>query len=165
MSTPGKAERHIGTALLLLAVAIIAAFLVSVIADLLGVGAGGDAPAHLDPGVGPETIRVEVLNGSGTPGLARRATEVLRDGGFDVVFYGNATSFSHDSTLVLARAERAPADAVARVLGVGTVRIEADTTLVLDVTVILGRDWPRTAAGRQGWLDRLLAELGLNRAG
>ena len=35
-------------------------------------------------------VRVEVLNAGGEDGMARLATEHLRDQGFDVVFFGNA---------------------------------------------------------------------------
>ena len=42
-------------------------------------------------------IRVEVLNAGGEPGMARMATDQLRDRGFDVVYFGNAESFGRDS--------------------------------------------------------------------
>src|SRR5262245_30797239 len=48
-------------------------------------------------------VRVQVLNGTTTRGLARRATNVLRDRGFDVVEVGNGTSGGGgggDTTLV-----------------------------------------------------------------
>ena len=36
-------------------------------------------------------VRVEVLNAGGVPGMASRATDHLRESGFDVVYYGNAS--------------------------------------------------------------------------
>lgn len=160
-SRTGHRDRRLGAALLGLALAVAGAFLVSMVADILGPGdAPGDAAAHLDPGREPFTVRVEVLNGSGTPGLARRATEALRDAGFDVVYFGNAPSFGHDSTAVLARSGGpAAARAVARALGVQGVRVEPDSTLVLDVTVILGTDWPPRDDRGRSLLDRLRAIL------
>lgn len=94
-------------------------------------------------------VRVEVLNGGGIQGRARDATQQLRDAGFDVVFFGNAGTFDHDSSLVLDRVDRVEgARAVADVLGIRNVRSEPDSNLYLDVTVVLGREWapaPRPA--------------------
>src|SRR5262245_19550213 len=47
-------------------------------------------------------VRVQVVNSTTTRGLARRATSLLRDRGFDVVETGTATE-QLDSTLVLDR--------------------------------------------------------------
>ncbi|CAN5837136.1 LytR C-terminal domain-containing protein [soil metagenome] len=91
-----------------------------------------------------DAIRVEVLNASGVSGLARRGTETLRSRGFDVVYYGNASGFSPESSVVIDRVGNvAAADSVAGALGLQSVRIEPDSTLYLDVTVVLGRDWDR----------------------
>lgn len=97
-------------------------------------------------------IRVEVLNGAGVRDLAARATRILRDRQFDVVYLGNIEPFGRDSSLVIARvAELEPARRVADVLGVRRVTHEPDRNLYLDVTVILGVDWPEagTAGGVQ----------------
>src|SRR5690606_27326945 len=53
-----------------------------------------------------ERLRIEVLNGAGVAGLAREATERLRDRGFDVVYFGNASEFGRDSSLVIDRVGR-----------------------------------------------------------
>ena len=91
-----------------------------------------------------ERVRVEVLNGGGRAGMAR-ATDALRDRGFDVVDFGNAGSFDNDSSVVLSRAgELAWARAVADALGIRQVRIEPDSNLYLDVTVVLGEVWEPT---------------------
>ncbi len=107
-------------------------------------------------------VRVEVLNGGGRSGAAREATELLRDVGFDVVFFGNASTFDRDSSIVLDRAG-APAAArdVADALGIRNVRSEPDPNLYLDVSVVLGTDWspattatvPEEAAPRRAWWD------------
>lgn len=87
-------------------------------------------------------VRVEVLNGGGQAGVARSATTVLRDAGFDVVFFGNAGSFDQDSSLVLDRVGRPEwARAVAEALGIHNLRSEPNPNLYLDVSVVLGRDW------------------------
>lgn len=108
-----------------------------------GVAPGTGAAAGPVAGTRPlGRVRVEVLNAAGTAGLARRATETLRERGFDVVYFGNASSFDADSTMVLDRVgQLAAARAVADSLGVRRVRSEPDSNLYLDVTVRLGRDW------------------------
>ena len=87
-------------------------------------------------------VRVEVLNASGVPGLARRGTEVLRDGGFDVVSYGNAPGFAPDSSVVLDRVGRMElARSVADAVQIPRVYARPDSNVYVDVTVVLGRDW------------------------
>lgn len=116
---------------------LVGAFLASL---LFGLRPDWVAPPS-EGGASPRT-RVEVLNGAGIDGLARRATDSLRGLGFDVVYYGNAGSFDREASVVLDRvgaSERALA--VARALGIPNVRSEPDPSLYLDVTVMLGRDW------------------------
>lgn len=89
--------------------------------------------------------RLEVLNGAGRAGLARQATDLLRASGFDVVYFGNAST-RPDSSEVIDRVGRLEiARAIAERLGITRVRSALDSTLLLDATVILGRDWPRPA--------------------
>lgn len=100
--------------------------------------ATGDLPESMVPaGV---RIKVEVLNGTSTPGLARKATMFLRDRGFDVVETGNARD-KREKTLVLDRSGHAEwAALVARAMSADTEK-RPDSTRFLDVTVILGADW------------------------
>lgn len=89
-----------------------------------------------------ERIRVEVLNAGGRPDMARRATELLRNRGFDVVYFGNAESFDQERSTVLDRVDRPEAArAVAEALGISGVGQEPDRNLYLDVTVRLGSSW------------------------
>ncbi len=141
MSRPATRRRtgRIRTALLFVALGVSAAFVVSALATYFG-DRGPGAPDALNPA--ETTVRVEVLNGAGITGLARNATTLLRQRGFDVVFYGNADTFGRDSSVVLARThDPAAAEAVARALGIGAVRMAPDSSVVLDATVVLGRDW------------------------
>ena len=86
-------------------------------------------------------IRVQVLNTTGTQGLARRATRVLRDQGFDVVDMGNGSP-ALDTTVVLDRSGHPEwAATVAKVIKPATSRTERDSSRYLDVTVLLGRSW------------------------
>ncbi|MDB4951039.1 MAG: hypothetical protein JWM27_3688 [Gemmatimonadetes bacterium] len=111
------------------------------------------APASLPAGAVPEPpadrIQVEVLNASGRPGLAKDVMRYLRERGFDVVSTGNARPPDGTATRVLARTRDVrAAREVAESLHVATVATQVDTTLVLDASVVLGRDWvmPGSAA-------------------
>lgn len=88
-----------------------------------------------------ERIVVEVLNGAGRRGLARAATRVLREAGFDVVYFGNVTRTVAVSEAVARRGDSALAARVARALGATRVRVATDTLLRVDVTVFLGADY------------------------
>ena len=97
-----------------------------------------------EPPEGPR-VRVEVLNASGKSGLARRATEQLRAEGFDVVFFGTARrdAVPGGRSVVLDRVGTLRnAQTVARALGIARVESKPDPGLVLDVTVLIGGDWP-----------------------
>jgi hypothetical protein len=89
---------------------------------------------------GGTRIKVEVLNGTKTPGLARRATRYLRGRGFDVV--GSGTNSELRATTVVYDRSSHPewARLVARALNAPVVN-RPDSSRYLDVTVILGGDW------------------------
>jgi hypothetical protein len=89
-----------------------------------------------------KVVRVEVLNGCGIAGLAKTVTEFLRLQGFDVVNVGNAENFEFPETIVVDRVgDVASAWRVARALGVDNVIQQKDEDLILEVTLILGRDY------------------------
>ena len=86
-------------------------------------------------------IRVQILNTTRTRGLARRATRVLRDRGFDVVELGT-TSPALDTSLVLDRSGHpAWAATVAELLKPAHAVARPDSSRYLDITVLLGRTW------------------------
>jgi hypothetical protein len=106
----------------------------------------GDEPraAFRTPGERGTPIVVEVLNASWKPGLARVAVRMLRREGVDVVGYGTAPAAPAplDSTRILVRrGDIAAGERVRRVLGVGKVVVQRDSTLLLDASVLLGRDF------------------------
>jgi hypothetical protein len=123
----------------LLALAVLV--LVGSLTSGLAPGGAGRRLGGLPDG-GGDRIRVEVLNAVGISGLARAATDRLRSAGYDVVYYGNADSFGQDTSIVLDRiGDAGAARAVARAVGIDAVDASLDSTLFLDVTVILGNDW------------------------
>jgi len=117
---------------------------------LLAVGGVGwavlarpERPAHSEPAAlaGSERIVVEVLNGSGRRGLARTATRVLRQAGFDVVYFGSTGDSVRVTQALARRGDSAAAARVAAALGATRVRVATDTLLRVDVTVLLGSDY------------------------
>jgi hypothetical protein len=125
---------------LLVCVAFIASF-------AFGLGSGRPRATDAVPDVHVVNVpaaagRVEVLNGSGRSGMARAVTQRLRTAGFDVVFFGNAPASAGDSSVVIDRiGDDAIARAVGEHLGIARIVSQRDTTLYLDATVILGKDW------------------------
>ena len=86
-------------------------------------------------------IRVQVLNTTKTRGLARRATRLLRDRGFDVVELGTVGP-TMDTTLVLdLSGHPAWADAVAKVMAPAHTRARRDSSRYLDIAVLVGSSW------------------------
>ncbi len=93
------------------------------------------------------SIRVEVLNGSDTPGLASKMADALMRQGYNVVNIGTVTGEGYATTQVINRngeedkAKRV-AQSVARLLGDATeVYDEVVEGSSVDVTVIVGNDY------------------------
>jgi len=95
-------------------------------------------------------VKVQVLNGGGLSGVALEATRLLRDAGFDVVSYGNARTFSQDSSVVMDRVGQwENARLVAEVLGIKATVSEPDSDLYVDVSVVLGPEWTRPPVSQE----------------
>jgi hypothetical protein len=98
------------------------------------------------PGVTVPPLRIEVLNGSQTPALARTAAERLRGLGHDVVRVGDCPDGPFDESFVVDRRGR---DRITRAwaarIGPCPVILEVEEGSVADLTLVLGSDW-RTLA-------------------
>ncbi len=82
-----------------------------------------------------------MFNGAGIDGLARATTARLRRHGIDVVYFGTASVDTLGRTRILVRrGDRDAGVRVREVLRSGTVRIEEDSSRLVDVSVFLGRD-------------------------
>jgi len=88
-------------------------------------------------------IGVVVLNGSGVPGVGEAVASRLVPGGFQIVASGNAGSFDHAETQIVATTEAAKAQAerVRGLLGVGTVVLGGGPSGLADITIVVGRDF------------------------
>jgi hypothetical protein len=101
----------------------------------------------------PEDSRIEVLNGTPIPGLARRTADYLRAQGFKNISFGNATGQADQQTTVIYDLSGKP-ETVKRLLQIlhlpagsarGSPAGEAGAAgqnggLPVDVRIILGRD-------------------------
>lgn len=106
----------------------------------------------------PERIRVQILNGCGTTGVAEEMEKALVISGqdeaiFDVIDKGNAELFTFDHTLILDRKGDSQsggfsgqASIVKNLLGVSKddflIQKLAENLLNIDVTIIVGADYP-----------------------
>ena len=93
-------------------------------------------------------IQVEILNGCGTPGIAAKFSELLRDKRVDVVRSENADHFEYEKTVLIQRNENiAGMKHVAQALGFNIENPEKvitsiDPNLDVDLTLIIGKDYP-----------------------
>ena len=100
-----------------------------------------DAPADVASGdIAPESVRLQVLNGSGAAGEGSAAAEALRAEGFRVSTTGNSPTLDYERTVVQYPPERAAqADLVSRwlVSGADLEPVAGSAGLVL----VTGADW------------------------
>ena len=107
----------------------------------------GSVPA----GGGVDAIRVQVLNGVGTPGIGEQVDRRLEGAGVRVVLTDNARSFDFARTRILVYSEDdaslAAAELVQQRLGVGTIQISRQPQSVVDLTIVVGADFTAAEPG------------------
>ena len=104
-------------------------------------GSGTNRTASTERAPAGVRVRVQVLNGTKTHGLAQQATTYLRDLGYDVVETGTVVS-SRDTTVVLdLSGHPAWASRIARALQPARVEARTDSSRYLDVAIVLGSAW------------------------
>jgi hypothetical protein len=90
---------------------------------------------------------IQILNGNGQPGVGREVAELLVGRGFRVVRSGNAADFGHRPTLIVTYDPSAQSRKIAqrarRLLGVGQVLVSAQEQGIVDLTIVVGRDFLR----------------------
>lgn len=87
--------------------------------------------------------RVIILNGSGRPGVARKAADNLLGKGFRIVDIKNADNFNYQQTqLIIYNEKKLPAaEKVKKLLGYGNINTKNTPQDVVDVVIILGQDF------------------------
>ncbi|MEN6371596.1 MAG: LCP family protein [Armatimonadota bacterium] len=97
------------------------------------------------PGGGNLAPSVEVLNGSGTAGLAKQVSDQLQTLGYRVISTGNANGFNYERSQITARAGMEDkAREIAPLIGNAEVKTAADsesTSGSADITVIIGKNY------------------------
>ena len=89
-------------------------------------------------------IRVQILNGSGEPGIGTRVATFLREGGYRVVEVRNAERSDFFASMVVARrGELSSAREVAHYLGEPPLIQQAWDSELADVSVVIGSDRSR----------------------
>ncbi|RMD98193.1 MAG: LytR family transcriptional regulator [Calditrichaeota bacterium] len=92
-------------------------------------------------------LKLEILNGCGAQGIANKFAQYLRQAGFQPVNVGNFDNFDMPNTLILDRKSRNRhlGLQVAESLGLPSsfVRYLAKDNARVDVTVIIGKDYPK----------------------
>jgi hypothetical protein len=92
-----------------------------------------------------DEVRVQVLNGNGEPGIGQEVAETLTGEGFRVVLSGNARNFDYEQTLIITYDSSAEGQQMAErareLLGVGRVQVSAQSQGIVDLTIVVGRDF------------------------
>lgn len=95
-------------------------------------------------------LKVEVLNGCGTKGMAKELTDYLRQKDIDVVYYGNFENQEITETLVIDRKDHKLENAkiIGEIIGVEEDRMfpQISPQRQLDVTIIIGRNYSQLKA-------------------
>ena len=91
-----------------------------------------------------DPFQIEVLNGTGEPGVARTVTMKLRRMGIDVLIEGNAERFDYrESVLVDRKGNPDLMKKLSRRLGVSRVITQIQEKPMVDATLVIGWDRER----------------------
>jgi len=132
MAKKKKTKRSLSAAAVMIVVALLLmAFSIAV--RWSGIGANLSVPE--------EPFQIEVLNGTGEPGVARLVTMKLRKMGIDVLIEGNARHFDYrESVLVDRKGNPELMKKLSRKLGVSSVVTQIQERPRVDATLIIGWD-------------------------
>ncbi len=92
-----------------------------------------------------EILRVEVLNGTDVNGLATKMSKYLKNKKLDVLIISNADYDTISQTIVIDRIKKNSAYAkyVAKQIHCENIMSDIDSSLYIDVTVIVGNDYEK----------------------
>ena len=135
MTAKKKKKRTIAPAVVIIVLALLLmAFSIAV--RWSGIGKNLSVPE--DP------FQIEVLNGTGEPGVAREVTMRLRSMGIDVLIEGNAQRFDYQQTVLVDRKGNPELmKKLSRRLGVSRVITQIQERPRVDATLIIGWDRER----------------------
>ena len=87
--------------------------------------------------------RLQILNGTGAVGLAQKVSDKLVAAGVEVKLTGNAGRLDYAETQIVfyRKEDQAAAERVQKSLGIGRIVLSRNPVDVVDVTVIVGRDF------------------------
>jgi len=92
-----------------------------------------------------EQIRVQILNGNGLPNTAQAVAERLVGEGYKVVLSGNANRLDYDTTQIVIYESTPEAQAAGErageLLGVGNLQVSVNQQGIVDVTIVVGKDF------------------------
>jgi hypothetical protein len=93
-------------------------------------------------------IRLEVINAAGRYQLARKVTFILREKGFDVVYFGSSKE-RLEHTVIVERADSTLKNAklLGEVIGCKNYLLEIDPDKLLEVSLLLGGDYKKYFPG------------------
>ncbi|MEA2081191.1 MAG: LCP family protein [Elusimicrobiota bacterium] len=95
---------------------------------------------------GPESlegIQAEVFNASGKRGIAEALSGKLRNYGCDVVLWGNWGNYKKYTEVIARTGNLSKAVRTANVLGCSRVRTNIDPNRMVDISVVVGDDFPK----------------------
>ncbi|HEU4488387.1 MAG TPA: LytR C-terminal domain-containing protein [Actinomycetota bacterium] len=110
--------------------------------------------AFIEDTVGPTDLaadvsRVQVLNGNGVPGIGAEVADKLSGNGYEIALSGNADRLDYYKTRIISyddSPESVEAAHRARdLLGTGIVRVSPQGQGIVDLTIVVGRDFLRTS--------------------
>lgn len=91
--------------------------------------------------------RVQVLNGNGVPGIGQEVAQRLVGEGFRVILSGNSRNLNTRQTRIVSYDESVAglrtAERAQRLLGVGEVQISSQGQGIVDLTIVVGKDFLR----------------------
>jgi hypothetical protein len=112
------------------------------LADLVRRDFIGSVPEGVTIGARP---RIDLRNGNGSPEIGQRAAALLVPAGLRIWVTGNAPNFNYASTRIVVYGDDEQSLALAKrikaLLGVGTVEVGTRAQTIVDVTVVLGKDF------------------------
>ncbi len=92
-------------------------------------------------------FRIEILNGTGTSGLAHEAKKGLLLRGIDVIKVDNADHFDYPKSILIARKKGADVELLGKILGCENVVEQLRDDTLEDATLILGSDYQKLNLG------------------